>query len=66
MFWRKRYNVSMQKDPLEKLETASSLLPRQTNRSLAKLPKPPRRWTKLLLGLIVIAATVVAVWYAKN
>lgn len=53
----------MQKDPLEKYENAPSLLPRQTKRSLAKLPKPPRRWTKVLLAFVLLSALAAAIWY---
>lgn len=52
------YNICMQKDKLEKYETEPSTLPRQTNRSLAKLPRPQRRW--LLVAFIIFGLVLVA------
>lgn len=60
----KDYNKSMQKDPLEKLETTPSTLPRHTNRSLAKLPQPKRRVPLTVLIVVVLALIAGGVWLA--
>ena len=52
----------MQRDKLEQYETETSVLPRKTIRSLAKLPRVQRRWPKRLFAITVLGIVVAGLW----